>query len=159
MIEHFLEHYGAYAYFVILFLSSLGLPLPGESGLILGSLLAAAGKIDLTTFLILSFLGTVLGDCVGYAIGRYGGRKLLLKYGRYVKLTPKKLEKFEENLNKRGFYFVVSARFIVVLRQLNGIIAGAGGMKFLIFFIANIIGAVAWITVWGYGPYLIKFFF
>ncbi|MHC5306637.1 DedA family protein [Bartonella sp. LJL80] len=159
MIEHLIEQYGAFAYFFVLFLESLGAPVPGESGLIVGSLMAAAGKLNLPTMLICAFVGSVLGDCTGYAIGRFGGKKLLLRYGHWVKLTPERLEHFQDMLNKRGFFFVVTARFIVILRQLNGLIAGSGGMAFPKFLCANIIGAAAWTIVWGGGPYLIKYFF
>ncbi|WP_297322872.1 DedA family protein [uncultured Bartonella sp.] len=158
-IEHWIAQYGAFAYFFVLYFESLGAPVPGESGLIAGSLMAAAGKLNLIPMLIFAFTGSVLGDCTGYAIGHFGGKKLLLRYGHWIKLTPEKLEKFEEMLDRRGFFFVATARFIVVLRQLNGLIAGSGGMAFHKFLIANIIGAGSWTLVWGAGPYLIKFLF
>lgn len=158
-IEQWIAHYGAFAYFFILYFESFGAPVPGESGLIVGSLMAAAGKLDLSTMLICAFIGSVLGDCTGFAIGHFGGKKLLLKYGHWVKLTPERLEHFQRMLNKRGFLFVATARFIVVLRQLNGLIAGSGGMTFAKFLSANILGAAVWTLVWGGGPYLIKYLF
>lgn len=158
-IEHWISQYGAFAYFFILYFESFGAPVPGESGLIAGSLMAAAGKLELLPMLISAFLGSVLGDCTGYAIGHFGGKKLLLRYGHLVKLTPERLEKFENMLDRRGFFFVATARFVVVLRQLNGLIAGSGGMAFPKFLVANIIGAATWTLVWGGGPYLVKFLF
>ena len=163
MVEEYLQHwisqYGPFAYFFILYFESFGAPVPGESGLIAGSLLAAAGKLDLLPMLLCAFSGSVLGDCTGYAIGHFGGEKLLLRYGHYVKLTPERLETFQNMLDKRGFFFVATARFIVILRQLNGLVAGSGGMAFPKFLVANIIGAAAWTLVWGGGPYLVKFLF
>ncbi|UXN07174.1 DedA family protein [Bartonella sp. HY761] len=158
-LEACIQHYGIFAYFFILYFESLGLPLPGESGLVVGSLLAAAGKLSLPGLLVACFLGSVLGDCTGYAIGHFGGKKLLLRYGYLIKLTPERLDKFENQLNQKGFFFVATARFIVIARQLNGIIAGSGGMAFHKFFIANIIGSAAWTLVWGAGPYIVKVFF
>ena len=157
-LETYIQHYGVFAYFFILYFESLGVPLPGESGLVVGSLLAAAGKLSLPGLLLASFIGSVLGDCTGYAIGHFGGKNLLLRYGYLIKLTPERLEKFQAQLDKKGFYFVATARFIVIARQLNGIIAGSGGMAFHKFLLANIIGAGAWTLTWGAGPYLIKTF-
>lgn len=152
-------HYGPWVLFLIIFLESLGAPVPGETGLIASGLLAAAGQVNVFFVLGVAFLAAVLGDSTGYAIGHFGGRKVLIRIGKRVKLTPARLKKFEDLLNSRGFYFVVVARFIVVARQLNGIIAGSGKMRFYKFLTANIIGAALWSLVWGGGPYAIKMLF
>ncbi|MGU3574675.1 DedA family protein [Brucellaceae bacterium C25G] len=154
-IDHYLMTYGALALFVIVYVESFGAPVPGESALIATSLLALHGSVNISHVLLACFVGAVLGDCTGYLIGRYGGRKLLQRFGSYVKLTPKRLDYFENQFEKHGFYMVVSARFIVILRQLNGIIAGSMHMRFPRFLTANIIGAIAWTAVWGAGPYLL----
>lgn len=154
MIEHWLVQYGVYAVFLIIFFESFGLPAPGEIVLISASTLAILGKLDILTMLFCAFWGGVLGNCIGYTIGRYGGKKLLLRYGYLIKLTPEKLDKFESKLNHNGFFFIVIARFIIVARQLNGIIAGSGEMKFLTFFYANVIGAALWVLAWGAAPYI-----
>lgn len=153
-IHHFLLAYGAVAIFVCIYFESMGVPLPGESAIVAASLLAASGSMNLATLLPAIFLGAVLGDCTGYAIGRYGGRRLLLRYGHFVKLTPERLASLEDQFRRRGVYIVMSARFVVILRQLNGLIAGSAGMKFRRFLLANIVGAAAWTAVWGAGPYL-----
>lgn len=154
-----ISQYGIIILFVIIYFESLGAPLPGETALVASSVLAATGQLELRDVLIYSFLAAVLGDCTGFAIGRYGGRAVLIRYGRYVRLTEKRLEKFDRLMSKSGFYFVTIARFIVVARQLNGVIAGSGNMPFVKFLIANIIGALAWVAVWGAGPYIVKIFF
>ncbi|AHV92472.1 hypothetical protein D554_0504 [Bordetella holmesii 30539] len=81
-------------------------------------------------------------------------RRLLVRYGHLVKITPERLAALEEQFRKRGLYLVMGARFVVVLRQLNGLIAGSAGMPFHRFLAANVVGALAWTAVWGAGPYL-----
>lgn len=154
MIEPYIASYGSFALFLIIYLESFGVPVPGESALIASSLLALHGTISLPMVLLAVFAGAVLGDCTGYAIGHFGGRKLLLRYGYLIKLTPERLEKFEVMFDKNGIYVVATARFVVVLRQLNGIIAGSMGMHWPRFLGANIVGAAGWTLVWGAGPYL-----
>jgi len=96
----------------------------------------------------------VLGDSTGYAIGHFGGRPLLLRYGGYVKLTPERLGELERLFRRKGMWIVMGARFVAILRQLNGLIAGSVAMPWPHFLVANAIGAVAWVLVWGLGPYL-----
>lgn len=153
-IEPYLASYGALALFIIVYFESFGMPVPGESALIAASLLALNGTLSLTAVLIACFIGAVLGDCTGYMIGHFGGRKLLQRFGSRIKLTPERLTVLEEQFEKRGIYMVATARFIVILRQLNGIIAGSMHMRFSHFLAANIIGAIGWTAVWGAGPYL-----
>ncbi|OZI77771.1 DedA family protein [Bordetella genomosp. 12] len=154
-LHHLLETYGAWALFVCVYLESMGVPVPGESAVIASSLLARHGEMSLPALLAAVFAGAVLGDCTGYAIGRYGGRRLLSRYGHLVKLTPERLARLEAAFRQRGVYLVMVARFVVVLRQLNGLIAGSAGMPFPRFLAANVIGALAWTAVWGAGPYLV----
>lgn len=153
LIEPYIVAYGAYAIFVIIYLEALGAPLPGESLLVAVSALAARGDINLTHALIAAFCGAVLGDSTGYAIGHFGGRPLLLRYGHYVKLTPERLTKVEDLFRRRGMLIVVGARFLAFLRQLNGLIAGSMAMPWPRFLVANAIGAALWVLVWGLGAY------
>ena len=153
MIEPYIAAYGALAVFVIIYLEALGAPLPGESLLVAVSAIAARGDINLTHALAAAFCGAVLGDSTGYAIGHYGGRPALLRYGHYVKLTPERLAKIEDIFRRRGMIIVIGARFLAFLRQFNGLIAGSMAMAWPRFFVANAIGAAAWVLVWGLGAY------
>lgn len=158
-IMEWISLYGAWAYFPVIFLESMGLPLPGQTGLIAGSLLAAHGKMNLTILLVASFAGGVLGNCAGYAIGFWGGRKLLSKFARFMYIEEKQLDKFAKLLNEKGIWFIIGARFIAIARQVSGLIAGIGRMDFYRFMIANIIGTALWVLVWGFGPYCLSTFF
>jgi len=155
-IDHYIAAYGAFAIFIIVYFESFGAPLPGESALIACSLLALNGTLHIEHVLLAVFIGAVLGDTTGYIIGRSGGRALILRYGSRIKLTPERLEHFERIFETKGIYVVATARFVVLLRQLNGIIAGSMKMPPLHFMAANIFGAAVWTLVWGLGPYLLS---
>jgi membrane protein DedA with SNARE-associated domain len=152
-LEPYIQQYGLYAIFVIIYLESFGAPLPGESALVASSLLAVRGDLSVTDLFFTVWIAAVLGDGTGYAIGHFGGRPLLKQYGWLVKLTPERLEKLEDLFRRRGPIIVVGARFVVVLRQLNGLVAGSVGMPWHSFFLANLLGAALWAAVWSFGPY------
>ena len=152
-IEPYIQQYGLYAIFVIIYLESLGAPLPGESALVASSLLAIRGDLAIADLFFAVWTAAVLGDSTGYAIGHFGGRPLLRRYGWLVKLTPERLEQLEELFRRRGPFIVFGARFVVVLRQLNGLVAGSVGMPWHSFFLANLLGAALWAAVWSFGPY------
>lgn len=143
-----INQYGYWAIFFAIFLEDFGLPMPGETILIICSLFAALGKLDLILVGILGFSGAVLGDNTGFAIGHYGGRKVITKWGKYVFLTEERLKKLEKYFTRRGGRIVTVARFVQGLRQFNGIIAGISEMKWKKFIIFNIIGAALWVGMW-----------
>lgn len=152
-IDHFVVLYGALAIFVIILLESLGAPLPGESLLIASGFLALRGDLSIVQVYFSAFLGAVLGDSIGYMIGQRFGVQLLDRFGPRLGLTPERRAKFEAQVRTRGVYIVATARFVVILRQLNGVIAGSVRMPYHSFLAANVVGAAAWTAVWGLGPY------
>jgi membrane protein DedA with SNARE-associated domain len=79
---------------------------------------------------------------------------VLRRYGGLLHLTPERLDSLEKTAREKGFMVVLTARFVVVLRQLNGIVAGSVGMPWTHFVIANSIGAALWAGLWSFGPYL-----
>jgi membrane protein DedA with SNARE-associated domain len=159
LIDKYVAAYGALAIFVVVYFESFGAPLPGETGVIATALLAARGDISIVAVFFAVFAGAVLGDTTGYLIGRVGGRRLLVRYGPYVKLTPKRLAAIEAQMPYKGFYLVMIARFLPVLRQLNGLIAGSVNMPWHRFIVAQMIGALLWTSVYGLGPYFFTEFF
>jgi membrane protein DedA with SNARE-associated domain len=104
--------------------------------------------------LLLAFCAAVAGDNIGFAIGHFGGRRLAERYGRYVLLTPDRLETATAFFRRHGGKIVVVARFIEGLRQANGIIAGITGMHWATFVAFNALGAALWVTVWTGVGYL-----
>jgi membrane protein DedA with SNARE-associated domain len=143
-----LEHYGLWAIFVLVLLEDFGVPLPGETALIAGAVLAGAGQLNVIEVGAVGFVAAVLGDNVGYAIGRFGGRALVERWGRYVFLTKERLDWAEDFFNRHGGKIIAAARFIEVLRQANGIIAGIIEMRWLKFLAFNALGAALWVGTW-----------
>ncbi len=146
--EFFVEHYGLIALFVTVFLETVGLPLPGESVLVTTSAIAANGGLNILTVAITGIIAAVAGDNLAYFIGRRFGRELILKHGSRFGVTDERYRKVEEVTQKYGAYIVVIARFVVLLRQLNGLVAGSVNMNWHKFFIANVIGSTLWVLFW-----------
>ncbi len=143
-----IHHYGVAAVFVILVFESLGIPLPGESLLIVAAILAGRGDISFPGLLISACAGAVLGDNIGYLIGRLLGHRLVWRYGAKIGLTAKRLRKVEAAFVRYGPMTVAFARFFNVLRQLNGIVAGTVKMEWRRFLAFNALGAALWVLVW-----------
>lgn len=153
-LSAYLEHYGYWIFFIGIFLESFGFPVPGETLLAVGGILAAKGDFNILLIMFIGFISAVLGDNVGYAIGYFGGRRLCVKYGKYVFLNEKRLHELEAFVGKYGNGIVAVARFIGGLRQFNGIIAGIGKMRWRKFLFYNIIGAALWTVSWSGIAYL-----
>ncbi len=153
LIEKYVAAYGVLVIFIVVYFESFGAPLPGETGVIAAGLLAARGDLSIAAVFLAVFSGAVLGDSTGYLIGRFGGRRLLERFGPYVKLTPDRLEALEARFADKGFYLVMIARFLILLRQLNGLIAGSMEMPWHRFIVAQMIGAALWTSVYALGPY------
>ncbi|PZQ96781.1 MAG: DedA family protein [Cereibacter sphaeroides] len=152
-IHPYLVQYGVIAVFCLVYLEALGAPVPGESALIAASVLVIHHDFTVWHLMFGVWAGAVLGDCTGYLIGRVGGRRFLLRYGSIIKLTPERLETIEQKFSRYGIWIVIGARFVVLLRQLNGLVAGSVGMPWHKFLAANIIGGALWAAVWTLGPY------
>lgn len=153
VIEPWIGAYGALALFAIIYLESFGMPVPGESALVSVSVLAARGDLSISHVVLAAWSGAVLGDSTGYLIGHLGGRRLLLRVGPKIGLTHERYTQLSDEMSRHGFVVVVLARFFVVLRQANGLLAGSLAMPLARFVPANIIGAGLWVTVWALGPY------
>jgi membrane protein DedA with SNARE-associated domain len=154
-VEHFIHDYGYAAVSVGILLEDFGLPTPGETLLISGAIAAAHGTLDITILLPLAWASAVIGDNIGWAIGYYGGRRLVVKHGSRVGITAEKLKRVEGFFDRHGDYVIVFARFVVLLRQLNGIVAGTLEMGWARFLVLNAIGAALWVGWWGLLAYFL----
>jgi len=148
-LDPLLRQYGYLAVFAAIFLEDFGVPMPGETLLIAAALLASRGSFNIFILIVTAWSAAVLGDNVGYAIGRFGGRRLVLRFGRYLLITDSRLGRSEKFFESRGALVVVIARFIEILRQLNGIIAGIAGMRWWRFLVYNAVGAALWVGFWS----------
>src|SRR5215210_1124903 len=132
-----IEHYG---YLVILFgvmLESTGVPLPGETILIASGVLVQRGHLN---------LGAVVGDQIGYWVGRGGGRPFVLRWGRYIFITPERLGRAEAFFERHGGKAVFLARFFSGLRVFGALVAGISRMRWGTFLIYNALGGAVWAT-------------
>ena len=151
-LESFVRHYGAFAIMPILAIEAVGAPVPGESLLIFASVLAGRGEMSLPSLLIFAWVGSVLGDNLGYLIGRKLGRGTILRYGAKVGLTDERFNGIERVYVRYGSSTVLFARFFSILRQLNGIVAGMLGMPWWRFVLLDAVGSALWVMVWVFAP-------
>lgn len=149
-----LNQYGYLAVGGIVLVEDFGVPAPGETILIAAAVYAGAGQLNVFAVAAIGFVAAVVGDNIGYAIGHFGGRPLALRFGRYVFLTPERLEKAESWFGRHGGKIVTIARFVEGLRQANGIIAGISKMHWARFIAFNAVGAALWVGLWVTVGYL-----
>jgi membrane protein DedA with SNARE-associated domain len=147
-LEPTLNHFGYLAVLGLVLIEDFGVPVPGETALIVAAVYAGAGRLSIVLVAVLGFCGALLGDNIGFAIGHFGGRRLVQRYGRYILLTPERLDRATDFFERHGGKIIIVARFIEGLRQANGIIAGTTGMYWSRFLIFNAIGAALWVVVW-----------
>ena len=147
-LEPTLDQFGYLAVVGLVLVEDFGVPVPGETVLILAAVYAGTGRLSIVLVALLGFCGALLGDNIGFAIGHFGGRPLTERYGRYVFLTPARLDRATDFFKRHGGKIIVVARFIEGLRQANGIIAGTARMHWARFLFFNAIGAALWVLVW-----------
>jgi membrane protein DedA with SNARE-associated domain len=143
-----LDRWGYLAVAGVIGVESFGVPAPGQTIMVAAAIYAGAGRLNVFAVGAIAFVAAVLGDNVGYWIGVRGGRRLVHRFGKYIFITPERLERAERFFARRGNRIVVVARFIDGLRQLNGVIAGITAMPWRTFLIYNTIGAALWVGWW-----------
>jgi membrane protein DedA with SNARE-associated domain len=153
-LEPTLDHFGYLAVIGLVFIEDFGVPVPGETILILAAVYAGTGRLNIVLVALLGFVGAVAGDNVGFAIGHFGGRPLIERYGRYIFLTRDRVDRATGFFVRHGGWIIIVARFIEGLRQANGIIAGISGIHWAKFLAFNAIGAALWVAVWTSIGYL-----
>ncbi|MGC4805986.1 DedA family protein [Micromonospora sp. DT233] len=125
---------------------SMGVPLPGEIVLVSSALLAASGVVEPEWVATAAAFGAIVGDSVGYAVGRRGGRPLLERLGRRFPkhLGPAHLARAEQSFARHGVWAVFFGRFVALLRILAGPLAGALHVPYRRFLLANAAGGLVW---------------
>jgi membrane protein DedA with SNARE-associated domain len=142
--------YGGLA--LVVGLECLGLPLPGE-GLLIAAAIYAGTTHNLNTFLVVvaAALGAILGQLAGYGIGIGVGYRLLRRYGPVVGLTCRRVALGRLLFRRHGIKVIIVARFVVGLRVIAAILAGANRMPWRKFMIANVVGSMVWASFYGVG--------
>ena len=132
------------ALFGLIFGESAGVPLPGETALVAASLLAAAGHLSFPVVVAVAASAAILGDNLGYWIGRRGGRAVLQRDGRFAHHRRKLLEHGERFFDRHGPKAVFLGRWVTGVRVVAAVVAGASHMPWGTFLIYNATGAIAW---------------
>ena len=149
----FVGHWGYPAIFLVVVLGNVGVPVPEETILGLAGYLVWRGELRLSIVLMIGVLSAVVGDNIGYWLGRKYGRTVIKRHATTI-MPPQKLESAERLIERYGSYGVFFARFVPVARFMSGPLSGATGLKFTPFFVANLLGASLYVPLvvgMGYG--------
>src|SRR6266566_3657134 len=151
-----IQVHGPWVISVVVALESAGVPLPGETILVAAALLAAAtDQIDIAVVVAAAAAGAIVGDGIGYTVGRRFGMPLLRKYGRYIRLDENRLLIGRYLFFRYGNAVVFFGRFIAVLRMFAALLAGANSMPAGRFFFFNMTGGICWACLFGFGAYAV----
>jgi membrane protein DedA with SNARE-associated domain len=155
LLRNALLHYGYWALAATLLLENAGVPLPGETILLLASFLAySEHELRLPWIIGVGTLSATVGDNLGFAFGYYGGRRLLERYQSMFWIRPETLARGEKLFARFGAVTVFFARFVFGLRIIAGPLAGVLRMPWQKFLVANFLGAVLWVTAISGAGYL-----
>ena len=145
-LEDLLNTWGYGVVFAAMVLESAGLPLPGETVTLLGGYAAGSGHLNLAGVIAAASGGAMVGDSIGYWVGRRAGWPLLLRVGRWLRQSPEQMETLRIQFLNHAGKSVLLGRFVAVLRVLAGPMAGAVGMPYGRFLVFNCTGALLWAT-------------
>jgi len=153
-IAHLLTTYSYWAIFFIVMLESAGVPLPGETLLVGGAIYAShTGNLAIERVVLSAAAGAIVGDNIGYWIGREFGTGLLERHGGIVGITPQKMRLGQYLFSRWGGWIVFVGRFIALLRMLAAVLAGANRLEPSRFTFFNALGGIVWAHVFGLGAY------
>ncbi len=148
LLRSLLAHYGYGAVAGALLLENAGLPVPGETVLLLASFLAySEHHLRLPYIILIGICAATVGDNLGFAIGVYGGRPLLERYRKTLRIRPTTIARGEDLFQRYGAATIFVARFITGMRVIAGPLAGVLRMDWRKFAIFNFLGAAVWVTV------------
>jgi membrane protein DedA with SNARE-associated domain len=155
-LTHFLTAYGYWAVVFFVAMESMGIPFPGETMLLVAAIYAGTThRLSLPLVIIAAASGAILGDNIGYWVGREGGYRLLRRYGHYLRLDERKVKLGQYLFRTHGGKVVFFGRFIAVLRALAAFLAGMNRMPWRPFLLFNALGGIIWATLYGLGGYFL----
>ena len=143
------EHYGLLALFLIVMLESGGVPLPGETALVAAGVFASSGRLDIVAVIVVAAAAAIIGDNLGYWIGRTGGRSVLTRWT----VTSGTLPWAESFFERHGPKTIFIGRFFSILRVTAAWMAGVSRMRWWTFFFWNAAGGICWAVLVGLVAY------
>lgn len=148
LLRGYLAEYGYWTVAAALLLENAGLPVPGETILLLASFLAySEHRLHLPYIILVGTLAATIGDNLGFLLGHFGGRPLLDRYQAALHISPRALHRGEDLFRRHGPETIFVARFIAGMRMFAGPLAGVLRMHWKKFALFNFLGAVLWVTV------------
>src|SRR5438270_9455762 len=154
-LMHFLTVYGYWAVLFFVALESAGIPLPCETMLLVAAIYAGTTHRLSLPLVIAAASGAILGDNLGYWVGREGGYRWLRRYGHYLHLDERKVKLGQYLFRKHGGKVVFFGRFIAVLRAWAAFLAGTNRMPWAPFLLFNALGGIIWATLYGLVGYFL----
>jgi membrane protein DedA with SNARE-associated domain len=155
-IHSLIQSYGLWALFVVVMLESIGIPMPGETALVTAALYAGSThQIGIASVVVVGAMAAMIGDNIGYLIGRLIGVRLIARYGKYVRLTEARLKVGQYLFLRHGGKIVFFGRFVALLRAYAALLAGANRMSWLHFMVMNTLGGICWASLFGMGAYVL----
>ena len=143
-MESLVSDYGLALLFLLIAMESAGLPLPGETALVAAAVLAARGDFDIVWVIVVAAAAAIIGDNVGYWIGRVGGRRLLKRWAWLERHASRVLPWSERFFARHGAKTIFLGRFIAVLRVTAAWLGGVSRMEWWRFFFWNAAGGICW---------------
>jgi membrane protein DedA with SNARE-associated domain len=155
-LSHWIDSYGYEAVFVLVGLESLGVPIPGETALITAALYASTThRLNIAIVIAVAAAAAIVGDNIGFALGRWGGYRLLRRYGKYIRFDERRLKIGRFIFLRHGGKVVFFGRFVAVLRTYAAFLAGTNRMSWPRFLAFNAAGGIIWATGIGLAYYYI----
>jgi membrane protein DedA with SNARE-associated domain len=139
-----IAHYGYAAIFLLLMLGIVGLPVPDETVLTLVGYLVFKGDLQPIPSFCCAFVGTACGISASYAIGRLGGRRFLRRFGPWIHISPKRMDRVRKWFRRRGRWSLTVGYFVPGVRHLIAIVAGSSGLEIPAFALSAYAGAFVW---------------
>jgi membrane protein DedA with SNARE-associated domain len=150
-----IQTYGLWVLFTVVLLECMGIPMPGETALVTAALYAGSThQISIASVVLVAATAAIIGDNIGYLIGRSIGIRLIARYGKYVRLNELRLKVGQYLFLRHGGKIVYFGRFVAILRTYAALLAGANRMSWHHFLIMNALGGICWASLFGVGAYL-----
>ncbi|MHB8158952.1 MAG: DedA family protein [Thermoleophilia bacterium] len=147
LLAPYVDSYGYFVAFFGMMIENAGIPVPAETALITLSFFASQGVLKIWWIIPIAIFGDAVGDNIGYAIGRFGGRPLVDRYGKYIRLDAEKLDRMEEVFREKGGRTVYFAHFLSSTRITAALIAGVSHMRYPRFLAFNVVAAATFVTL------------
>jgi membrane protein DedA with SNARE-associated domain len=148
-VTSLVHHYGLIALFLIVMLESSGVPLPGETALVAAAIFASQGHLEIAEVIAVAAAAAIVGDNIGYWLGREGGRRLLDRFEFLHRHSAGGLEWAESFFKRHGAKTIFIARFVAILRVTAAWLAGISRMHWWTFFLWNAAGGICWALLVG----------